>query len=257
MHTTVAESPARATAERINRLLKVEVGGRWQITNPAPEWKQLVRESEGISEIKFQEAGLEAWDSSLVLFLHGALRWARDAKVAIDISAMPEGLQHIALHKEGKKGAENIGPAQCAPRLFEAVGLLTGEFIEEYRQIAKFVGECTISASYLIKHPREFRWRDCLAEMQQCGAMALPIVGLISFLVGLIMAYQSAILLRTYGGDIYVADFVGLVVVREMGAIMAAIVLAGRTGAAFAATLGTMEVGEGIDALQTLRLAPV
>src|SRR5258708_40289835 len=188
MHSTVAESPARATAARITLLLKVEVGGRWQITNPAPEWKQLVRESEGISEIKFQEAGLEAWDSSLVLFLHGALRWARDAKVAIDSSAMPEALQHIALHKEGKKGAENIGPAQCATRLFEAVGLLTGEFIEEYRQIAKFVGECTISASYLIKHPREFRWRDCLAEMHEGGPIALPVVWPLSFLVGPVIA---------------------------------------------------------------------
>jgi phospholipid/cholesterol/gamma-HCH transport system permease protein len=93
--------------------------------------------------------------------------------------------------------------------------------------------------------------------MQQCGAMALPIVSLISLLTGLIMAYQSAVLMRQFGADIYVADAVGLVMVREMGAMMTAIILAGRTGAAFAATLGNMRAGEEIDALQTLGIRPV
>jgi phospholipid/cholesterol/gamma-HCH transport system permease protein len=93
--------------------------------------------------------------------------------------------------------------------------------------------------------------------MQQCGAMALPIVSLISLLVGLIMAYQSAILMRQFGADIYVADAVGLVMVREMGSMMTAIILAGRTGAAFAATLGNMKAGEEIDALTTLGIRPV
>jgi phospholipid/cholesterol/gamma-HCH transport system permease protein len=105
--------------------------------------------------------------------------------------------------------------------------------------------------------PQKFRWRDCVDEMQQCGAMALPIVSLISFLVGLIMAYQAAVQLRQFGADIYVADLVGLSVVREMGPMMAAIVLAGRTGAAFAATLGNMKANEEIDALSALGISPV
>jgi phospholipid/cholesterol/gamma-HCH transport system permease protein len=102
-----------------------------------------------------------------------------------------------------------------------------------------------------------FRWRDCFTEMQQCGAMALPIVGVISFLTGITMAYTGAIVLRQYGGDIYVADLVGLAVVREMGPMMAGIVLAGRTGAAFAAMLGNMKANEEIDALETLGVSPV
>jgi phospholipid/cholesterol/gamma-HCH transport system permease protein len=109
----------------------------------------------------------------------------------------------------------------------------------------------------LIRNPRGFRWRDCLDEMQQCGAMALPIVSLISFLVGLIMAYQAAVQLRQFGADIYVADLVGLSVVREMGPMMAAIILAGRTGAAFAATLANMKANEEIDALETLGISAV
>jgi phospholipid/cholesterol/gamma-HCH transport system permease protein len=93
--------------------------------------------------------------------------------------------------------------------------------------------------------------------MQQCGAMALPIVSLISFLVGVTLAYTGALVLRQYGGDIYVADLIGLAMVREMGAMMTGVVLAGRTGAAFAATLGNMKANEEIDALETLGLSTV
>jgi phospholipid/cholesterol/gamma-HCH transport system permease protein len=93
--------------------------------------------------------------------------------------------------------------------------------------------------------------------MQQCGAMALPIVSLISFLVGVTLAYTGALVLRQYGGDIYVADLIGMAMVREMGAMMTAVVLAGRTGAAFAATLGNMKANEEIDALETLGIPAV
>jgi phospholipid/cholesterol/gamma-HCH transport system permease protein len=93
--------------------------------------------------------------------------------------------------------------------------------------------------------------------MQQCGAMALPIVSLIAFLVGVTLAYIGALVLRQYGGDIYVADLIGMAMVREMGAVMTGVVLAGRTGAAFAATLGNMKANEEIDALETLGISPV
>jgi phospholipid/cholesterol/gamma-HCH transport system permease protein len=93
--------------------------------------------------------------------------------------------------------------------------------------------------------------------MQQCGAMALPIVSLISFLVGVTLAYTGAIVLRQYGGDIFIADLIGLSMVREMGAMMTAVVLAGRTGAAFAATLANMKANEEIDALETLGISSV
>jgi phospholipid/cholesterol/gamma-HCH transport system permease protein len=114
-----------------------------------------------------------------------------------------------------------------------------------------------IALGRLMRRPGRFRWRDCLDEMQQCGAMALPIVSLISFLVGLIMAYQAAVQLRQFGADIYVADLVGLSVVREMGPMMAAVILAGRTGAAFAAALANMKANEEVDALETFGIPPV
>src|SRR5690606_9122258 len=109
----------------------------------------------------------------------------------------------------------------------------------------------------VLARPRKFRWGEALEAMQQTGAHALPIVGLISFLVGVIMAYQASIQLRQFGADIFVANLVGLAVVREMGPMMAAVVLCGRTGAAFAAQIGTMKVNEEVDALQTLGVSPI
>jgi ABC-type transporter Mla maintaining outer membrane lipid asymmetry permease subunit MlaE len=102
-----------------------------------------------------------------------------------------------------------------------------------------------------------FRWDDCIGEMQKCGAMALPIVSLISFLVGVTLAYSGAIVLRRFGGDIWVADLIGVAMTREMGAMMAGIVLAGRTGAAYAAEIGSMKANEEIDALTVLGISPV
>src|SRR5207237_6593304 len=115
-----------------------------------------------------------------------------------------------------------------------------------------FVGECALGSFRLASGTKKFRWRDCISEMQQCGPMAVPIVSLTSFLVGVTLAYTGAIVLRQFGGDIYIADLIGLAVVREVGAVMTAVVLAGRTGAAFAATLGNMKMNEEIDALETL-----
>jgi phospholipid/cholesterol/gamma-HCH transport system permease protein len=118
------------------------------------------------------------------------------------------------------------------------------------------VGQVTLAFLSLLVRPRKFRWRDCLAEMQQCGAMALPIVGLINFLAGVTLAYTGAVILRQYGADILDADLVGLSMVREMGAVMTATILAGRTGAAFAAEIGNMKANEEVDALVTFGFSP-
>jgi phospholipid/cholesterol/gamma-HCH transport system permease protein len=148
-------------------------------------------------------------------------------------------------------------PRERGVNFLAAIGTATHDVITKTKEIAKFIGECVYSALYLAKTPQKFRLRDFLEEMQHCGAMALPIVSLIGLLVGLILAYQAAVLMRQFGADIYVADAVGLSMVREMGAMMTAVVLAGRTGAAFAATLGNMRANDEIDALETLGIRPV
>ena len=120
-----------------------------------------------------------------------------------------------------------------------------------------FVGDVALSFARLTRGQTRLRGQDLLLLVQECGAQALPIVTLISFLVGLILAFVGALQLQQFGAQIYVADLVGLGMAREMGAMMTGIIMAGRTGAAFAAQLGTMTVNEEIDALKTFGISPI
>jgi phospholipid/cholesterol/gamma-HCH transport system permease protein len=172
-----------------------------------------------------------------------------------DLTLLPEKVRTLLAQISASH--ETSVPFDRSENFFAVVGHATMGVSHKTKEISQFVGECVIGAFRLLKKPHKFRWRDCIYEMQQCGAMALPIVSLISFLVGVTLAYTGALVLRQYGGDIYVADLIGLAVVREMGAVMTGVVLAGRTGAAFAATLGNMKANEEIDALETLGISPV
>jgi phospholipid/cholesterol/gamma-HCH transport system permease protein len=125
------------------------------------------------------------------------------------------------------------------------------------RQLVAFVGELAAALAWALRHPRRVRRGDILLVAEQAGADALPLVLLVGFLVGLILAFQSAVQLKRFGAEIFVADAVGIGLARELGALMTAIILAGRTGSAFAAEIGTMKVNEEVDALTTMGLAPV
>jgi phospholipid/cholesterol/gamma-HCH transport system permease protein len=120
-----------------------------------------------------------------------------------------------------------------------------------------FVGETSAALWHAIRNPGRVRWKDVWYTCEQVGANALPIVALISFLIGIIIAFQSAVPMRQYGAELFVADLVGLAVLRELGPLMTAILLAGRSGAAFAAEIGTMKVNEELNALTTMGLDPV
>jgi phospholipid/cholesterol/gamma-HCH transport system permease protein len=175
--------------------------------------------------------------------------------VPCEVEGLPEKIRQLLAQLVSSH--EKSVPVDRAENFFVTVGLATRDAWLRVRQISDFVGETVLSAAQLARNPAKFRWHDCIDEMQQCGAMALPIVSLISFLIGVTLAYTAALVLRQYGGDIYVADLIGLSTVRESGAVMTAVVLAGRTGAAFAATLANMKANEEIDALEVLGIRPV
>jgi len=150
-------------------------------------------------------------------------------------------------------------PAAATPpvRPVESIGRFAfGAAREVYAQIA-FLGECAAALAHALLHPSSVRWRDVVTVADRTGIAALPIVSLIAFLMGVILAFQSAIPMRQFGAEIFVADLVGLSMLRELGPLMTAILLAGRTGAAFAAELGTMKVNEEISALATMGLDPM
>jgi phospholipid/cholesterol/gamma-HCH transport system permease protein len=137
------------------------------------------------------------------------------------------------------------------------VGKETVKAFESSGEMIAFLGDATLAFARLLRGKARFRRADLVEIIQECGANALPIVTLISVLIGLILAFVGAVQLKQFGAQIYVADLVGIAMAREMGAIMTAIIMAGRTGAAFAAQLGTMQVNEEIDALSTLGLSPM
>ena len=254
MSAAPATNSARVSAEAAGEVLEVALAGRWHITETRPGWTAVLA-GRSPRWVRVSVDQVEKWDSSLLLFLFEMQQWCRMAGAHCDTEALPEKL--TALLAQLSRSHETSVPFDRTENFITAVGRATMEVWQKGSDISHFVGECTLSLVKLAQQPHKFRWRDCLHEMQQCGAMALPIVSLISFLVGLTLAYTGAMVLRQYGGDIYVADLVGLSMVREMGALMTAIVLAGRTGAAFSAHLGNMKANEEIDALESLGISPV
>lgn len=248
--------PPRAVARAVwsGDELEVVLEGVWRVTAPRPVWQTLI-EGRAPGLVRLRAGELGRWDSSLPLFVFAAQQWARERGIACDADALPANLREVL--SQLARSHETSVPVDRTESFLTNVGMATADTLAKSRAILDFVGECVLGVQRLARRPGKFRWGDCFGEMQQCGAMALPIVSLIIFLVGVTLAYTGALVLRQFGGDIWIADMIGLSMVREMGAVMTGVVLAGRTGAAFAATLGNMKAGEEIDALETLGISPV
>ena len=151
----------------------------------------------------------------------------------------------------------DLDPEPKRRPLIEEVGRAAAAVGRDTRLQIAFVGETTSALAHAITHPHTIRWKDVWRIAERVGADALPIVALISFLLGMILAFQSAVPMRRFGAEIFVADLIGLAMLRELGPLMTAILLAGRSGAAFAAEIGTMRVNQEVDALTTMGLDPV
>jgi phospholipid/cholesterol/gamma-HCH transport system permease protein len=251
----VPPSAAEVRIDESGPVVRITLGGVWRVTREKPDWfpSRLRRKPEGLRIDLAPDLG--EWDSSLLLFIHEVRSWAITSGLTCELGALPDSMR--TLLAQFSQACEKSRPPDRSVALLAAIGNAATDVWEKTREIARFLGECVLSGGFLLRNPHKFRLRDCLDEMQQCGAMSLPIVSLIGLLVGLILAYQAAVLMRQFGADIYVADAVGLAMVREMGAMMTGVILAGRTGAAFAATLGNMRANDEIDALETLGIRPV
>jgi phospholipid/cholesterol/gamma-HCH transport system permease protein len=254
MSESAESPPVRASVRLVGPELELNLGGIWRLHDPRPHWADLVG-SAAPDRVRIQGSGLVAWDSSILLFVDEVVRWCGARAIPCEVGSLPEAMRRLLSQLEA--GHAVLVPAERSHSLLTAVGLSSQYLIRQALGIFQFVGECVQSGIRVFRRPSAFRWHDCASEMQQCGAMALPIVSLISFLVGLTLGYSGAVVLRRFGGDIYIADIIGVAMTREMGAVMAAIVLAGRTGAAFAAQIGSMKANEEIDALSTLGIPAV
>jgi len=250
-----AAAPARADATLEQETLVVRLTGDWQLTAAHPLWSDALQKHQP-RVVRVENAGLGAWDSSLALFVRAAQSWSEAHSAVFEAKELPDGVARL-MGILAKKRRGPAVPHAAVPNLVAALGRFTLHLSDETKDLARLIGECSFSTGRFFRGQAQFRWSDTFLEMQQCGVMALPIVGLISFLVGVTLAYTGAIVVRQYGGDIWIADMIGLAITREMGPIMAAVVLAGRTGAAFAALIGNMKANDEVDALSTLGVSPV
>lgn len=211
--------------------------------------------SQGAKTLRYEDHGLEEWDSSLVATLYDLERRARELGAKIEREALPERLCEL-LEMAAIPGNQAGHQPKPPHGLVRGIGTLTTEAWMEFLSFLEFSGNTTLAFWDLIRGRSKMRWRDFWALMQNVSVEALPIVALISFLVGIIIAFLGAVVLRRFGAEFAISYLVGYGILREMGAIMTGVIMSGRTGAAFAAQLGSMKVSEEIDALQTLGISP-
>jgi phospholipid/cholesterol/gamma-HCH transport system permease protein len=207
--------------------------------------------------LEFDVTSLTEWDSRLVAFVSKCADLCQERDVEFRAGGLPEGVRRLlrlAHTVPEKKDTHFVAPA---PGLLEDLGEHALKDWDGALGHLKFLGENVLAFCNLLRGRAQFRWADSFLVMEQCGPQALGIVALINFLVGLILAFVGAVELQRFVATIYVADLVGIATVREMGCLMTGIILCGRTGAAFAAQLGTMRVNEEISALQTFGISPV
>jgi len=195
-------------------------------------------------------------DGAGVALLLELRRHQQSRRLTYEIQALDPAYQAL-LELYGRWEAQRPEPLAPAESPIEQIGRATAGIWHDVVVLIAFVGQLFLALTRAIRQPGLVRWRDAFVTAELAGVNAVPIISLLGFLLGLIMAFQSAIPMRQFGADIYVANLIGLSMLRELGPLLTAIILAGRSGSAFAAELGTMKVSEEIDALTTMGLEPV
>ncbi len=237
--------------------LVLRPSGRWSVESGIPSLSEVDRRLGGIRRIAFDTSSLESWDSSLLTFVTKLVELARAQGVDVDRSGLPSGVRRLIDLAEAVPERKDARRKDIDRPLIEDVGVATIKTVEETRSTLAFLGELVLAFGRFFTFRARYRAADLWLFVQEAGAKALPIVTLISFLSGVILSFVGAVQLRMFGGQIYVADLVAIGMTREMGALMTAVIMAGRTGAAFAAQLGTMKVTQEIDAFKAMGFEPM
>ena len=240
--------------------LQVELSGHWQLQRDVPAATAVAQQLDAtpsVQRLAFETQALGGWDSGLVTCVLDILALGAQRQLVVDQEGLPSGLRrlvHLATAVPERQGARREATRDSMlARIGKAAMASMGSSVDTL----SFLGDTWLAFLKLLRGRARFRGSDLVQVVQECGAEALPIVSLISFLVGAILAFIGAVQLEQFGAQVYVANLVGLAMALEMGAMMTAIIMAGRTGAAFAAQLGTMQVNQEIDALTTMGFAPM
>jgi phospholipid/cholesterol/gamma-HCH transport system permease protein len=239
-------------------VLLVEIAGDWLDRKGLPNVAVVEKElaDGGVQAVEFDAKELGRWDSALMVRILAVNELCTKGKLEFRTQTLPDGLAKLIALAQAVPEKADAARKEVMKPFLERVGesglaVWTGGTV-----MLSFLGESVVAMLKLARGKAQFRWTDMLQVMQECGPQALAIVALINFLIGLILAFVGASELARFGASIYTADLVAVATVREMGCIMTGIILCGRTGAAFAAQLGTMKVNQEIEAFTTFGISP-
>lgn len=247
-------------SEGSNNSLVISLTGDWLLNSNLPGLETVFSRLSQVPKPKsvaFESDTLGEWNTGLVKTLIAIVQYARANSVEIDDSGLPNGARRLvsmAFAVEERQGARRVFKRK---NFLEQVGESVTAGLAGGRELLAFTGEIVLSCGRFLRGKATFQRSDVTQYIQEAGIEALPIVSLICFLIGMIFAFVGVIQLESFGAGIYTADLVAVAMVREMSAIMTGIIMAGRTGAAYAAQIGTMKANEEIDALTTLGMHPI
>lgn len=240
--------------------LTLTLAGAWTVHRPLPAPDDVTRQIDAASSARrvvFATGDLADWDTGLLTFVLGVIRHASGKNLTVDRTGLPPGLSGLIDLATAVPPREGTAAPRTRRGLLRIFGDAAIDFASGTGRLMAFIGEASMSLGRFITGRARFRQSDLWLFIEQAGVDALPIVSLLSLLQGLTMAYLGAAQLQMFGAQIYVANLIGMSMASEVGAVMTAIIMAGRTGASYAAQIGTMQVNQEIDALKTMGLEPM
>ena len=243
-----------------DQILRIRFIGAWRIGSPLPAAKDIIAGLESDQkpgQIVFDTHQITGWDSKLLTFLNSLETYCHQSDITFEHDGLPDGVRKLLALARAVPERKGARKEASRDNFVARTGDSFLKQIGGYKDTIGFIGESFIALLRFFTGRANYQRADLMLFIQEAGAEALPIVTLISVLIGLIFAFVGAVQLVLFGAQIFVANLVAIAVVRVMGAVMVAVIMAGRTGAAYAAQLGTMQVNEEIDALQTLGISPM
>jgi phospholipid/cholesterol/gamma-HCH transport system permease protein len=260
IHSEKEDDPPRLEMSREGETLWLRIAGTWRRDFRLPPAEAVETQLRGAPEVRrlaYDSGDMGEWDSLLLTFLLQIDARCADRGIAVETAGLTEGVRRLLALAEAVPEKKEMRRGGRRPPFLVRLGERTMALGSSTAGTLAFMGETFLSVTRLVAGKGRFRGSDLLLYIQESGAGALPIITLTSLLVGLILAFMGAVQLRVFGAEIYIANLVGLGMARDMGPMMTAIIMAGRTGAAYAAQLGAMQGNDEIDAFRTLGISPV
>jgi phospholipid/cholesterol/gamma-HCH transport system permease protein len=240
---------------------RLVLSGDWAVSakvhTDSAEIINRLRQIRSTGRLLIEDGGISRWDTLLLATLLEISQVASGQKLALDVSSLPEGVRSLFSLATAVPSSTDAHHDPVRRGYLAELGEAVIRFWIDAKYFNRFLGEAALSLAAFIRGRARYRRVDLWIQIQECGPSAVPIVTMISLLVGLILAFVGAVQLSLFGAELYIADLVALGMTREMGALMTAIIMSGRSGAAFAAQIGTMNVNMEVSALKVMGFSPV